>query len=252
MARIARLAICIGAPAPFSTVYSSIDMNLQLATAANIDTPCAGFQCQLDKGFEQQVKRLGNRLSLAAYGIDPELKTRIPEFNFAVADKISAGSVSDAQGTIVIYRGVRGPRLDEIALAFIIAREMGHVMARHHDERSAATILASLIAQIVLPVVNLARGTALLASSAASALGTQVMTAGSDPHRQQEALDIAIDLLSHQGWSTTEVADSIARYAQDLGNDEWSLRVKNSLLFAKSDIQGALLALQQEDITPGN
>ena len=216
----------MAAPEPISALYSSFDLNMTLAALAPVATSCVGVQCQVDKGFERQVLRLGTRLAETAYATYPELKERIPQFTFIVAEKIEAGSSSDASGTIVIYRGVRRARIDEEALGYLIAREMGHVIARHHDEKSAATIISSLIAQILLAPANLARGVAFIASSTAGAFGKDLVASGKIPEQRKEADIIALDLLARQGWSETEVVDSLLDYSNRLGRDSWSTEVE--------------------------
>lgn len=220
----------MAAPEPISALYSSFDLNLTLASLAPVATSCAGVQCQVDKGFERQVLRLGTRLAETAHATYPELKDRIPQFTFIVAEKIEAGSSSDASGTIVIYRGVRKARIDEETLAYLIAREMGHVIARHHDEKSAATIISSLIAQIVLAPANLARGVAFIASSTAGAFGKDLVSSGTMPEQRKEADIIALGLLARQGWSDTEIVDSLLDYSNRLGRDSWSREVEQTAM----------------------
>ena len=217
------------APEPISALYSSLDLNLKLAALAPVATACAGVQCQVDKGFERQVARLGTRLSETAYATYPELKERIPKFTFVVAEKIEGGSSSDASGTIVIYRGVRKAALDEETLAYLIAGEMGHVIARHHDEKSAATIISSLIAQVVLAPANLARGVAFIASSTASAFGKDYV-AGNVTEQRKEADAIALALLSGLGWSDAEIVDSLLDYSSRLGRNPWSTEVERTAM----------------------
>lgn len=216
----------MAAPEPISALYSSFDLNMTLAALAPVATSCVGVQCQVDQGFERQVLRLGTRLAETAHATYPELKERIPQFTFVVAEKVEAGSSSDASGTVVIYRGVRRARIDEETLGYLIAREMGHVIARHHDEKSAATIISSLIAQLVLAPANLARGVAFIASSTAGAFGKDLVSSGAIPERRKEADIIALDLLARQGWSETEVVDSLLDYANRLGKDSWSTEVE--------------------------
>lgn len=220
----------MAAPEPVSALYSSLDLNLTLAGLAPVATPCEGIQCQVDKGFERQVQRLGTRLAETAYATYPELKDRIPQFTFIVAEKIEAGSSSDASGSIVIYRGVRKARIDEETLAYLVAREMGHVVARHHDEKSAATIISSLIAQLVLAPANLARGVAFIASSTAGAFGKGLVASSSIPEQRKEADIIALDLLARQGWSETDIVDSLLDYSNRLGRDSWSKEVERIAL----------------------
>jgi len=219
----------LAAPAALSSFYSSIDLNMQLAAITNPPPPCQGSRCQADKGFERQVARLGARLAAAANEADPELRTRIPEFRFTVAEKAENGSASDASGSIVIYRGVRRTAMDEQVLAYLMALEMGHVIARHHDERSAAGMISSLLVHLLLAPANLARGVTFLASSAASAMGKDLM-AGSDPsQRLDEADRVALDLLDRLGWSRDEVAESLAAYVKGLDDNAWSRLVRHAV-----------------------
>jgi predicted Zn-dependent protease len=220
----------LAVPEPISSLYSTIDLNLTLASLATVTTSCEGIQCQVDKGFERQVVRLGTRLAEAAYEAHPELKERIPKFNFIVAEKIEGGSSSDASGTIVIYRGVRKAPLDEVTLACLIAGEMGHVIARHHDEKSAAAVLSSLLAQILLAPANLARGVAFLASSTVTAVGKNIVAGSATQERLKESDTIALDLLNRQGWSGMEITDSLLDYSNRLGKDAWSEDVKRTAM----------------------
>lgn len=239
-------------PTEISSLYSSIDMNMRLAATPSIDKGCEGIQCRVDKGFDAQVARLGARLSRSAYEANPELKERISAFNFVVAEKSEAGSTSDAQGTVVIYRGVRNSGLDEPILAFLIAREMGHVMARHHDERSATTLVFSVVAQVLMPFTALTGGVATVAGSVASALGTKMVNDDQMRYQNIEAEAIAHDLLRRQGWSNTEVAASLAAYTQGLGDGTWAQGVKESSNRIEQDQPGAfLLAMNRLDAPAG-
>lgn len=238
----------LAAPAAISSVYSTIDLNLQLAAISTQPPPCQGSQCQADKGFERQVARLGSRLSAAAHEADPELRKRIPEFRFAVAEKAENGSASNSSGSIVIYRGVRRAAMDEQVLAYLMALEMGHVIARHHDERSAAGVISSLLVHLLLAPANLARGVTFLASSAASAMGKDLV-AGSDPsQRLDEADRIALDLLDRLGWSRDEVAESLAVYVKGLDDNTWSRLVRNAA--ERMERQAAPIDLALADVTP--
>jgi predicted Zn-dependent protease len=235
----------LSAPDPVSSLHSSLDLNLTLAAVAPVTTSCEGLQCQVDKGFERQVTRLGTRLAEAAYATYPELKERIPTFSFVVAEKIDGGSSSDASGTIVIYRGIRKASLEEETLAYLIAREMGRVIARHHDERSAATILSSLLAQILLAPANLARGAAFLVSSTAGAFGKNWITSGTVEERLNEADAIALTLLNRQGWDDMEIADSLLDYSNRLSKDSWSEEVRRTATRLASYKAAEVLALVQ-------
>lgn len=219
------------APTSVSAVYSEVDMQMHLVTAADVASPCNGLDCRLNQAFDQRVLRLGSRLAQSAFVAYPDLGERINRFDFVIAEKDEPGTVSNATGTVVIFRGVQKLRLDEEALAFLIAREMGHVIARHHEENSATSIMFSILAQALLPVTNLVRGAAALieSSSATAAAASVVSLVGSqatiENYREEqlhEADAIALNLLNHQGWDWRWMADSLNSGRKVTGEDRWS------------------------------
>jgi Zn-dependent protease with chaperone function len=216
----------LSAPAPLGSLYSSLDLNLTLASLSGVSVPCAGVQCEVDKGFERQVERIGTRLAESAYSTYPDLRLRVPQFRFVVAEKTEGGSTSDASGTIVIYRGVRKAPLEEETLAYLMASEMSHVIAGHHEEKSATAFWSSLLVHVLLSPANLARGVAFLASSTASTFGKKLMSSGADADRLKEADVIALALLKRQGWADQDVSDSLRGYADRLGHDAWAGEVR--------------------------
>lgn len=221
----------VAVPSTVSAVHSEMGMRLNLASAADIPSPCVGGECRLDRAFDQRVLRLGARLAQSAFEIYPDLTERFSQFEFIVAEKAESGSASSAAGTVVIFRGVQKLRLDEEALAFLIAREMGHVISRHHDEDSSTSILFSIVAQALLPVANLIRGSAALiqsasamatASSAASFVGSRMVIESYKLDQLHEADAVALDLLASLGWNRGEIADALAASPQVIGDDRWS------------------------------
>lgn len=221
-------------PPSISAVHSEMGMRLELASAVDTPSPCFGVECRLDRAFDQRVQRLGARLAQSAFEIHPDLTERFSQFEFVIAEKAEPGSASSAAGTVVIFRGVQKLRLDEEALAFLIAREMGHVISRHHDEDSATSILFSIVAQVLLPVTNLIRGSAALIqtasatatastlSTAASFVGSRIVIESYRLDQLHEADAVALDLLASLGWNRGEVADALAISTQVVGNDRWS------------------------------
>ncbi|MDD5331115.1 MAG: M48 family metalloprotease [Sulfuricella sp.] len=216
------------APPALSAVYSEMDMQAHLMTSADAGTLCAGMECLLNHAFDQQVQRLGARLAESAFATYPDLKQRIGKFEFVVAEKAEPGTASNSSGTVVIFRGVQKLHLSEEAIAFLIAREMGHAISRHHDENSAVSILFSVVAQVLLPVANLVRGsvaliqTASAATTAASFIGSRAMIENNKPEQMREADAIALELLAKQGWNKRDIADALASGNQAAGDDTWS------------------------------
>lgn len=234
----------------FSAVYSEFDMHLQLVTATNAPT-CAEAECAADRAFDQRILALGRRLADVAYRRYPDLYLRFPRFEFVIADKADPGAASSAGGTVVIFRGVRQLALDDAALAFVLAREMSHVIGGHHDENVTTSILVAVAAQILLPVLNIARGAAAAFSggatttaaattastavtttamaSAASFAGSRALRASYRPQQVREAEVMAMKLLVAAGWEGREVSDQLAALRPPLPDEpDWTEELRES------------------------
>lgn len=230
------------APAPVSSLYSSLDMGFQLAVARPLDNDCKDAPCRADQRFDREVARLGAQLARDAYASDPELQQRVPAFVFVVADKSEPGTASDSLGNIAVFRGVRRSNPDERVLAFLIAREMGHVIARHHDEKSAISVILSILVQLVMPLTSLTGGAAALTGSTASVVGSRVVGAQHDADQAREADLVACELLRRQGWTERQVAAALANYVKGLGDDAWSQAMRRSLAQLRKPTDGKTVA----------
>ncbi len=229
----------VTAPAPVSDVYSEVDMRLNLATADSMQR-CED-DCTLNQLFDQQVAQTGSRLAQAAYALFPDLGSRLNSFEFVVADKSKAGSASNARGKIVIFRGVQQLQLNEPALAFLMAREMAHVIGQHHGENSATRVMIAVLAGVLFPVSNLFNGTAATqtafsstaattaASSVTSYVGSKLALASLKPEQISEADLIALGLLEHLGWTHQDVAASLAGIPQLEQSDGWAEDFRTSI-----------------------
>lgn len=222
------------APASLSAVYSEVDLQLSLVTAANTGAPCAETECELERTFNQSVLQLGTRLANTAFASYPDLNKRFGKFEFVIAEKASPGTISNASGTVVIFRGVQKLHLGDEALAFLIAREMGHVIGRHHDENTATSILFSVLATVLMPVTGLVSSSTALAqtasssamstaaASAASFIGSKITIASYKLDQSREADAIALHLLDRMGWNKNAMADALATGTRVAGDDIWS------------------------------
>lgn len=243
------------APAPlqgFSAVYSEFDMQLQLVTAA--DSPaCLEAECVADRAFDQRILALGRRLAISAFRQHADLYLRFDRFEFIVADKVEPGAASSAGGTVIVYRGLQRIDLDDAVLAFILAREMSHVIAGHHDENVAASVLVAVAAQILFPALNIgglfAGGAATAAAgsaagataltSAASFLGSRAVRASYRPQQVREAEVMAMKLLATAGWDGDEVNDKLEFLRPRLSEEtEWTRELRESALNIASLMQG--------------
>lgn len=251
------------APAPlqgFSAVYSEFDMHLQLVTATDAPS-CQEALCAADRAFDQRILAIGRRLAWAAFRQHTDLHLRFSRFEFVVADKADPGAASSAAGTVVIYRGVRGLDLDDAALAFVLAREMSHVIAGHHDENVTTSILVAVAAQLLFPVLNIgtlfagsaattaAASTAATSTvtttavaSAASFAGSRALRASDRPQQVREAEAIAMKLLAAAGWDGREVSDQLEALRPALPEEpSWTEELRESARHIASLMQGPVL-----------
>jgi predicted Zn-dependent protease len=241
----------------FSSVYSEFDMRLQLVTAA--DAPeCKESDCIADHAFDLRVLAIGGRLADAAFRQHADLHLRFPRFEYVVAQKRDPGAASSAAGTVVIYRGVRMLELDDAALAFIMAREMSHVIGGHHDENVTTSILVGVAAQILFPILNLpalisggaattaaatsaasATMTTTAVASAASFAGSRALRATFRPQQVIEAETMAMDLLASAGWDGRDVAEHLQAIPPPLPNGPASMEeLRESIARIASLMQG--------------
>lgn len=241
----------------FSAVYSEFDMNLLLVTAADAPS-CVAAECVADRVFDQRILALGRRLADTAFRQHADLQLRFPRFEFIVADKLDAGAASSAAGTVVIFRGVRRLELDDAALAFVLAREMNHIIAGHHDENVTTSILVAVAAQIFLPVFNIgslfsattaaattaasSTATSSAVASVASFAGSRVLRANDRPLQVREAEAMAMSLLAAAGWDGREVSDQLQALRPAMQEEaEWTAELRESTLRIASLMQGPAL-----------
>ena len=213
------LGACATSPSgrsPVSDVYSEVDMRLRLATASSITNPCSGEECALNAEFDRQVQQLGARLAQSAFDNYPDLAKRVDHFEFVVAEKDELGSASNASGTIVVFRGEQKRHPDEKALALLLAREMGHVIGRHHDENAAPRVVLTIITTILFPAANIVR-----ASTPTSLIGSKLILASKKPGQVREADSIAAKLLEGVEWNKRDVVNAPDAPSQIFADDIW-------------------------------
>lgn len=225
----------LAVPSQVSNIYSGVSMQLNLITEPNTPSHCSDEECSINHAFNQQVMRLGNRLAQSAFETYPHTKERIGQFEFVIAEKSEPGSISNAAGTVAIFRGVQKLNLDEEALAFLIAREMGHIIGGHHDENSSTSIWISVLTQLLMPVTGLFNGISAIMgtsamSTATSYISSSLVIANYRDKQIQEADAIASSLLNHQGLEKSRVAHALIANSQVTGEDRWSREFRVSSL----------------------
>lgn len=247
------------APKAVSEVYSDLNIKLMLATTPDAERSCADPACAARTQFDRRVAHVGGLLADAANHLYPDLRGRIERFEFAVADKAEPGTASTASGRVIVLRPVSTIAPNDEALGFIMGREIGHVVAQHHDENAAAGFIVSAMAQVFAPLLNFARAIATIVSSisaagatsstatnvamaAASIAGSRVLVSAYKPQQRVEADAIAVDLLAHIGYDARSISTAFA--SVDLGSQptNWVLDLRNSVNRLAASVPAATAA----------
>ena len=162
-----------------------------------------------------------------------------------MVDKAEPGTASTASGNIVVLRPLSSIALKDEALSFVIAREMGHVVAQHHEENTATSMIMSVIATVIAPILNVAKflaigysgATTSVASSAvvsasmtaASFVGSRVIIESYRPKQREEADGIAIRLLQPLGYDAQVVSAAFEQVDLRTPPTSWMRELQDSV-----------------------
>lgn len=149
--------------------------------------------------YEAQVKRIAIGLQGAARGLYPDAVKRIGAFDVYVADSAELSAMSSGTGRIAVNAGFSSLNPTDDWLAFVIAREMGHVVAGHHDSNAGASLAVSVLMNLIVP------GSGLI-KSAISFAGSQMASSSGREKQVKEADEVAMKLLEAAGYTSKSVA----------------------------------------------
>lgn len=215
---------------PIASAYADATFTINTLSWRNLLCTGEGDECSAappeGERFTGQVKRVAGRLQEGAWRLYPDLAQQIPNvadgrFDIQVVDAEGAGSTATANGRIALNSGLAYQTRDDAWIAFVIAREMGHVIARHPEEKSVFSLLASLALNIAIPGSGLIKTAISTAGSALAAGSKQTVQA-------READAIALRLLKASGYPLRDVARSL-QTAQPFADDStWIQRFRKS------------------------
>lgn len=242
-----------------SAAYSNVDMQMGLITQKNAQA-CVEDECIAREHFDARVLALGERLAQAAYAVYPDLKKRIPSFEFKVVNKIAAATTSTANGRVVVFRGLQQLALGDEALSYVLAREMGHVIGQHHKQNIATKLIITAIASVAFPALAIisASSTAAQASTATTAItsaassltsfvGTEVAIKKAKPNQLAESDHIALNLMVYQGYDMEMVLADLPA-AEESANTAWMKELQTSSVNLEKTIHSQVFDLAQAPI----
>lgn len=227
-----------------SHLYSDVELNLNLAVKPNA-IQCLTDDCAAENAtFDARVQNMGQNLSEAAFAKYPNLKNHVKSFSFNVADKQDIATTSNAAGKIVVLRGLQQLELSDDALNFLLAREMAHVIAKHHNKNITAKLIISALASVAFPAIAIASASSAAAhastattlitsaaSTATSMVGSEVAIRKMKPAQLLEADEIALNLMDSApyiaDWQMAEVANTLQFDVENLASNQQTAWVKD-------------------------
>ncbi|MDZ4099657.1 MAG: M48 family metalloprotease [Methylophilaceae bacterium] len=217
---------------PITDIYSDIDTRLKLAIKADAEV-CEDLACEDNLAFDQRIQALGLALTKAAIIGLPEQEARLSRMKFSVVEKRDAGIASNNKGRIMVFRGLQDMQLSDDALAFIMAREMGHVLAGHHRTNTSTKLMISALASVLFPAVAIvaasstaaqaSTATTLItsaASTATSVIGGEVAVSTMKSTQLSQSVDIALRIMQHGEWNLSS-ACSVLHHDAPPQNGWW-------------------------------
>ena len=223
---------------PPSVAALHADLKFSVTTparaAAGDDAAPAGL-------LTRQAQRLVPALEAAARGLHPGMMARIGNFDVYVAESNDVETRSSSTGKVALHAGLAPLQLTDDALAFVIAREMGHVLAGHQEDNSTASLVTSVVMNLLLP------GSGLLKSALSMATSEAVSAAGGE-RQVREADEIAVRLLETAGYHMRDLRLSLALDASEerMGDGSWAKSFRTSvtaiLANARPVVQAAAVA----------
>lgn len=209
--------------------YADADFSLtagakRIAASRACTENCASVQRRVL--FAGRVRIIGTQLAIAAHKMTPELFERIGPLSIEVDDDLGVATASSAGGRIMIGAGVAGLESSfpatgvdgraglesglgglepsDVLIAFLLAREIAHVIARHAEEDSGASLAVSAVGMLI-PGVN------VLARFLVSRVSASVLRESWALEQAREADEIALALLQRCGLSALSVSLGMER-----------------------------------------
>ncbi len=126
-------------------------------------------------------------------------------------------------------------------LAFVIAREMGHIIARHHERNSTASIVASLAMNVIVP------GSAVVKS--AVSLGSAAIASNTGRDEQARQADVlAAWILKASGYKLEDVAMATSILQKTPSRERWSSQLAGASSYLLANVKAPAEAASNENV----
>jgi hypothetical protein len=174
--------------------------------------------------FQAQVKRVSARLQGGVRIAYPEAFKRVGAFDVYVADTEKLSALSSASGKIAVSAGFARLKPTDAWMAFVISREMGHVIARHHDSNAGASIAVSVVMNLIVPGSGLAK-------SVLSLGGSEIASGSQGDKQGREADEVALRLLAAAGYGNREAIRKLRLkpVGEDVSSTFWAADFRSSV-----------------------
>ena len=202
--------------------YADVGFALSTGAQPSVASPSCEQACGGAESlarFAGRVVAIGAQLKASVRDMFPEQFARVETFQIEVNGSLGVGTGSSASGRIALGAGLAELEPTDTVIAFLIAREMAHVIARHAEEDSGASILFSTLGML-LPGIN------VVIRFVASKLGSGALRRSWATQQDNEADQIAISLLERTGRPALSVALGLESGMKRalLPDDEWGAR----------------------------
>lgn len=244
---------------PISRFYSNTETQLKLSFAPGW-SGCKDSDCLAKKAaFDAQVARLGQTLQSQLRAKPTLANAAAYQFDFKVADKRTLGTLSDASANVIVFRSLQESPCNDMALSFLMAREMANVVLGHHDKNIATKLLISAAATVVFPaLVFLSASSAAqqastattivsnAASTATSFFGGEAAVSQAKPTQLRAADDWALQLLGYSASDLADIASLLQLLLEPLNStqqNQWTEDLQATVQYLQTQ---SALAMQRE------
>ena len=162
--------------------------------------------------FAARVQQIGAPIIEAASRLRPAQA----QFDLHIASGMARGTASSGVGTVALASELATVQPSDEWLAYVIAREVAHVSLQHHEDNSAASVVASTAISILFPAVGIIK-------TAVSLVGSQIAAGSRETSQRIEADGFALQLLEATGYTRRAVVMNLAVVSlAPLGETRWA------------------------------